>query len=147
MTQQVEVLGKSMLDTNCWQMWLKSSGLTLELRPNDLFWFYQLLTEWMFGIYKATASYDRGHGENKKTVAPCQGNGKDWMLMQSFVTWWKTTDVGRHTLLKPHTGYFHSLRTWRILTRLLQAKLKKKGSMILFNIDHTTFALMHKGNK
>lgn len=40
----------------------------------------------MFDIFKATASCDRGHGENNKTVALCQGNGKDWMLMQSFLT-------------------------------------------------------------
>lgn len=109
---------------------------SLKLRRSDLLGFTSAIGMWVFDIFKHHMIV-----VNNKTVGG--GNGKDWLLMQSFLTWWKTTDVDRHTLLKPHAGYFHSLRTGGISTGRLQAKTER----ILFNINHTAFALMPKRNK
>lgn len=140
MTKQTEVLGKRHVGRKLftyvpsnWKVYPQ------ELRPNDHFGFPSAVDGVnVWHICKAAASYDRGHGENNKTVAFCQRNvlsGHLWLGERPQMR--SDTPCSNRTL--------HSLRARRFLAGLLRRR--EEGSMIVFNIDHTAFALTHERDK
>lgn len=117
------------LDTNCRQMWLTTVGLPAGTPTEWSLWIS--VRRWQTECLTYSNLQHHVAAVTVKIMnrlRSCRGGGS-WEALDAdaavFRTGRKTTDVGRPALPWPHAGYFHPLRTWGILTGLLQAKLKK----------------------